>query len=118
MITLFELIVLTAIWVLGWTIVTQQGMLLYSFREWAEEQNSRLLEAVILCPWCMPSLHSVFGYIFAFSLGLLPPEPGMLFIYPLVVMGSSLCSGIIWMLYQYLSAKTEFYNKMNNEKDN
>jgi hypothetical protein len=116
MIILFQIIVLTSIWVLGWTIVTQQGMLLYSIREWAEGQGSKILEPVILCHWCMPSLHSVFGYIFAFSLGLLPPDPAMLFIYPLVVMGSSLCCGMIWTLYQYLSAKTEFYNKMNNEK--
>lgn len=115
---LFQLIALTSIWVLGLTIVTQEGMLLYSIREWAEKKKEDgyvLTEPLILCHWCMPSLHGVMGYIFALAIGILSNFRWELVVmYPLVVMGSSLVNGLIWSAYRFMAEKTEYYKNIND----
>lgn len=109
MILLFELIVLTSIWVLGLTIVTQQGMALYSVREWADTKGT-WTEPLITCHWCMPSIHSVVGFGFAVAMNLIGGFSWVLVaMYPLVVMGSSLVNGLIWGWYLKVNAETEFF---------
>ncbi len=124
-IVLLKLILLTSIWVLGLTIVTQEGMLLYNIRLWAEkkaDEGNRWVEPLILCHWCMSSLHSFFGYAFALVSGIVIYDWHILILYPLVVMGSSIVNGLTWAAYQLVSAKTEFYKNINdsnygNEKE-
>lgn len=122
MILIFKLIILTSIWCIGLFIVTQEGMLLYSFRKWAEKENEkgmRVTEALIICPWCLPSIHAMVGYFFAVIIGIVDHfEFKFVLIYPLVVMGSSIVCGSTWTLIEYFSAKTEYYKKLNNEIEN
>jgi hypothetical protein len=54
--------------VIGITIVTQPQMALYSLREQAENNINKLREPLILCEWCMPSIYSLLGYVFAYIL--------------------------------------------------
>lgn len=116
MITLFSLILITSIWVMGLTIITQEHMLLYSWREWADkkhEAGSKWLEPVIICHWCMPSLHSIVGYLFAIGIGIITTfEWRFVFMYPLVAMGSSLLNGMIWGIHKMIEAKTGYFENM------
>jgi hypothetical protein len=110
------LILLTSIWVLGLTIITQEHMLLYSIREWADkkhEAGNKWLEPVILCHWCMPSLHSLIGYSFAIGIGIITSfEWRLVFMYPLVAMGSSLFNGIVWGIHKMIEAKTAHFTNL------
>lgn len=118
MILLFELIILTSIWTLGLTIITQPGMALYSLREWAQEKKNVIYEPIILCHWCMASVHSIFGYFFATVLGLIYTfDWKYVYIYPLVAMGSSLLNGLVWGLHSNMDAKTEYYESARKKID-
>lgn len=113
MILLLSLILITSIWVLGLTIATQENMVLYSWREWGNrklEEGKWWSEPLILCLWCMSSIHSLVGYSFAIGAGIITSfEWKLIFIYPLVVMGSSLLNGIIWGIHKLIEAKTKYY---------
>lgn len=111
MILIFKLIVITSIWVLGLTIVTQKGMALYNFRQWAETKKSLWFEPIILCEWCMPSIHSLIGYAIAIGLGVINHFSWSLVVaYILVVMGSSVVSGMTWALYSLIAKLIEYYS--------
>lgn len=116
MTVLFYLILLTHIWVMGITIVTQPGMLLYSLREWADEKHkagNKWMEPLGLCHWCAPSIHSVFGYSFGYALGLLSGFEWRLFLcYPIVVMGASLANGLVWGLHKMIENKSKYLENM------
>ncbi len=105
MILILKLIALTSIWVLGLKIVTSKGMLLEKFGTWAEtkvEQGQKIFEAVIVCQWCMPSIHSIVGYLFAYVIGI-PMSWRIVACYPIIVMGSSLVCGLTWLIYETLN---------------
>ena len=74
MLVLIKLIVLTSIWCLGLQISTSEGMVFYRFREYAETKKSKIWEAIVLCPWCCASVHSIFGMLAAFGLGIIKIE--------------------------------------------
>lgn len=107
MISIFSLIAITTIWILGLTIVTQPGMGLHSIRKWAEGKESKVFQPLILCPWCMPSIHSLAGYFFAVIIGVVELNFNIAFAYPIVVCGSSFCAGFLWTIY----TKTEAHLK-------
>lgn len=115
--TLLSLILVTSIWVLGLTIATQPFMVFHSWRVWAEkkqDKGNKFMEAVILCHFCMPSIHSIIGYWFAIYTEIIPyPDYRTFYLYPLVVMGSSLLNGLTWATYQLISSKTEHYKNIN-----
>lgn len=109
---LLNLILLTSIWVLGLTIVTQEGMAFYRIREWAEyksKNGSTWAEPLILCEWCMPSMHTTIGYLFAYLTGIISNDSRHLLLYPLVIMGSSLVSGVIWTIYETIAAIQKYF---------
>lgn len=122
MILLFKLILLTFIWVMGIKIVTSEGMLLEKLGKWGEkkvDEGHKIFNAIIVCPWCLPSIHSIFGYGFAFGLGVLPLiwDWKLLIMWPLVVMGSSFLCGNVWNLYETINrikekneAEAAYYN--------
>lgn len=115
MIIILKIICLTSVWVLGLTIITQKNMALYSLRMWAEDKSSKVYEPLILCHWCMPSIHSVVGFAFAFGIGIIHQfSIHLVIIYPLVVMGSSIVCGLVWTLYTTLDAIQKYY--INAEK--
>lgn len=105
------LILITSIWCLGVTIVSQPGMGLGFLREWAEGKKKIIFMPLILCPWCLPSIHSVFGYLFAFNIGVKITWATVI-AYPLVVAGASLLTGIVWSLYELIDVKTNYYKNI------
>ena len=105
---LFELILITYLLVIGWTIITQPNMGLGQIREWAGEQDSVFMNAALVCHWCMPSTWSLIGYFFAWRLGLIETFSWkLIWVYPLVVCGSSLLCGITWAAYQMIKSTSE-----------
>lgn len=107
---IFNLILLTSILILGATVVTQPGMGLYFLREWAENKESKLLNATLLCHWCMPSSWSLLGYLFATLIGVIDSFSwGLVFMYPVVVCGSSFLCGLLWAIYKKIEIEAKYY---------
>lgn len=121
MLLLLKLISITTILVLGYTIVTQEGMALYSIRQWAEkkkEKGSKWAEPVFLCNWCQPSTWSLISFAFAFGLGIINHFTwNLILYYILTVGGSSLLNGIIWEWHLKQDAEKEFYRSAENAAD-
>lgn len=128
MIILLKLILLTSIWCLGLKILTSKGMLLERLGDFAHDkarEGELIYDPLIACEWCMPSIHSLVGYFFAVVIGVITVFSWRLVaIYPLVAMGSSLCSGIIWNAYLTLmsykernEAQTDFYDGLADEHE-
>jgi hypothetical protein len=117
MIELIKIILITAIWCLGVKIVTAKGMVLEGVGEWAEnkvEQGYKIFEALLVCPWCMPSIHSIIGYLFAFAIGAVTGYKFELVImYPLVVMGASVVTGLTWTFYETISQIHQYFKNLN-----
>lgn len=108
MILILKLIALTSIWVLGIKIATADDMVLEKVGQYGKkkvEEGHKIFEALIVCQWCMPSIHSLIGYAFAFGLGILPVQWNWQLVirYPIVVMGSSLVCGLTWLIYETLN---------------
>lgn len=113
MMTLLSLILVTSIWVLGLTIATQKDMVLYFLREEAEKMESKIFEPIIICHWCMPSLHSLVGYVFVFFTGIVDEFTWRVaLMYPLVVCGSSLVCGLVWAIYKKIEVQTNHFNNL------
>ena len=125
MILLFKLIVLTYIVCMGWKIATSRGMLLEGIGEWGERMvdSGYKLFDLIVCPWCIATTMSIVAHGFAFGLGILPFEWDVKLIirWPLVVMGTSLLSGMTWTIYETINQikdrnirEVDFYEETNN----
>lgn len=90
------LVVIEVIWVLGWTIVTREDMLLERVGAWVSSRKSKIWKPILSCFWCMPSIHTVFAYGFAYCLGFIQKwDSKLLVLYPLVVMASSFIVGFL-----------------------
>jgi hypothetical protein len=111
MIDLFKIIIVTSIWILGLTICTQKKMVLYFIRDYLTDENGnarrKIYEPLIVCHWCMPSIHSVFGISFSIILGFVSPSWNLAIMYPLIVMGSSITVGLVWQIYLVLDKTYE-----------
>lgn len=107
---LFSLIVITSTWCLGIKIITSDGMVLEKLGKWGQkkvDEGYKIFEALFVCQWCMPSIHTMIGMAFAYKLGIMELSWDLLFYYPIVAMGSSLVNGLVWLSYNTLSAKKE-----------
>ena len=106
MIVIFQLILITTIWCLGVKIVTAEGMALEKLGRWAEKkvnEANKIYEPLLTCHFCLPSIHSLFGYAFAVGIGVIAEfEWKLVFMWPLVVMGSSVLCGCMWEIIQIL----------------
>lgn len=100
---IFFSIIFTTILVVGITIFTQDGMGGYFFRRKAVEADNKLMEVIVLCEWCMPSLWSLAGYSFSFL--LCGWELKALLFYPITICASSILSGGIWGLLKIIINK-------------
>ncbi len=130
MIELFQLILITFIWVMGIKISTAEGMIFEKIGNYGKrkvDEGNKIWDAVIVCEWCLPSIHSVFGTAFAMGLGLIPFEINKeLFIrWPLVIIGASLISGLTWLAYTTISRikekneiEVDYYKKLIYEIEN
>lgn len=104
MLELIKVILITFIWVMGIKISTSEGMVFEKLGKYAErkvEKGYKIWEALIACEWCLPSVHSVFGYAFSFGIGIIPFEFQWKYIImlPIVIMGTSFLSGNVWNIY-------------------
>lgn len=106
MITL-KLILITYIVVMGFKIVFSDGMLLERVGHYFErkEEDGHKWAMMFICPWCMPTLGSLLAHAVAMSLGVIPVEFHwtMLVREVLVVMGTSLISGLTWTIYETIN---------------
>lgn len=118
MIEYFKIVVITSIWCIGVMIVSADGMILDGLRIKAKkriDEGKFIYEALIYCPWCLPSIHSVVGYFFCIILGVIKEfEWKLIFIYPLVAMAASLITGIIWGIHNLISSMMKYF--INAEK--
>lgn len=106
------LVLLTSIWIWGVKIATSEDMVLENLGTWGEKkvnEGHKIFEPLLTCEWCMPSIHSLVGYAFAFGLGIIPFEFEWRLVieYPLVVIGSSIVTGNTWNLYKTINAVRE-----------
>lgn len=111
---LFYWILSTVIWVLAIKISTSDDMVFERLRKWAEDveerYNTKWMDPVVLCEWCLPSVHSFFTYGLLWGAGVVHEFSWHhLAIYPLVVGGSSFCSGMLWLGYLTLNRIKEYY---------
>lgn len=116
MILLLKLIFLTSVLVLGYTASSQEGMILYPIRQWAEKKKSKIYEPLFLCHWCAPSIYSSLGYLFIWIIGGCNAgfTWNQIAIYPLVVCGSSMTCGLIWATYKCIAEIDKNY-RLENE---
>lgn len=117
MVLLFSLIAICSIWVLGLKIVTSGGMMLGRIGEYAEKKlyddGVIIYAPLLVCEWCMPSIHTSIAILFAYFIGVIDHfSVRLLAYYPLVVMGSSLVSGLVWQYYEDKKAQSIF-NKID-----
>lgn len=108
MMELIKLVAITSVWVIGLKIATAQDMIFEKLGKWGEakvKDGHKIFEAVIVCQWCMPSIHSLVGYGFAFLLAVLPWrfDWKLVWMYPLVVMASSFVCGMSWLIYETIN---------------
>lgn len=112
MINIFCIIFFTSVWVLGIKIVTSPGMILEKVGEWGGKkvrEGHRIYEALLVCHYCMPSIHSIIGYSFAIGIGVVEFHWRLLISYPIVVMGSSLINGLVWGWKDKIDNESKYY---------
>ena|SRR5688572_11194751 len=96
------------IWVMGIKIGTADDMIFEKLGKYGKkkvEQGYKIFEAIIVCEWCLPSVHSIFGYGFAFAFDVIPFQWDVRYIimWPIVVAGTSLCTGLTWTIYKTIN---------------
>lgn len=116
---ILKLIFITVCLVWGVKIVTEPGMAFEKIGEWAEDkvQNGyKIFDALLTCPFCMPSFYTLFSYVFGYLLGIVT-EWKQLIAYPIVICGASLVGGIIWMVFQVILGIKKYLDFINRETD-
>jgi hypothetical protein len=110
---IIKISVLTSIWILGIKVATKPGMILEKLGEYCKDKvdnGSRFFEPTCVCAWCMPSLHSIIGFVFAYIFDILPLNVNVILLYPFVVMLSSFVCGVLWTLCEILITYSELVN--------
>lgn len=118
-IMIFKLILFTVCLVWGVKIVTEPGMAADKIGEWAEEKvkdGYKIFDALLTCPFCMPSIYSSFGYGMGYLLGVVTSWHDLV-AYPIVVCGSSMIGGIIWQVFQLIIRISRYFDFLNRETD-
>lgn len=130
MIIILKLILILSIWVLGVKIVTAKDMFLQSVGDFGQrkvDEGYKIFEAIIVCPFCLPSIHSFFAYGIAFGMDILKFEFDwkLIIMWPIVVMGASIMSGFTWVGYQTINQikekneiEVDYYKKLMYEIEN
>lgn len=116
---LIKIIFITTCLVWGVKISTEPGMVFEKIGDWADdkiENGNKILEPLLMCPFCMPSIYSAFGYLFAYKLGVFT-SLNILWAYPIAVCGASLTSGFLWMFYLLIVEIKKYYFFLNRETD-
>ena len=108
MIFIIKIIAITFFLVMGYTIVTQEGMALYGIREWAarkKDAGSKWANPLFLCHWCQPSSVTIISFLIGFAFNWICHFSWRLLVaYPICVGGASILCGLTWAIHEYLSA--------------
>lgn len=124
---ILKLILILSVWCLGIKIITANGMIFERIGEWGErkvDEGYKIFEALIVCPFCLPSIHSLFAYGIAFGLDILKFEFDwkLIIMWPIVVMGASIVTGFTWVGYQTVNQikekneiEVDYYKKLMYE---
>lgn len=117
MILLLKLIIITVIWVLGFKIVTSEGMLLEAIGKYADSKKSLIWQPLVNCIWCMPSIHSLVGYVLAAGIGIITNFSWhLVFMYPLVVMGSSFMAGFLFNVNECVDTASSYFSNAGEKE--
>ena len=121
MLIVFQLITICVIWCMGIKIATSEGMIFQKLGEWGEnkvEDGHKIFEALLVCPYCLPSIHTFVAIGLAFGIGIIDTlEWKLLFMYPIVVMGSSFINGYLWGMHRKQNAEHEFLESAKYTSD-
>ena len=113
MIQLFSLIAITSILILGYLVASQEGMILFGVREWAEKKSEDgywWASPIFLCHYCQPSSWSIISFTIAYMSGIYDPASlSTIWLYPLCVCGSSITVGIIWALHEAICLFRDYF---------
>jgi hypothetical protein len=109
---ILEISFISAVLVLGMTISSEEGMIFYEARRRAEILYKRgghvIMKPLILCVWCMASVYSIFGYVFAWIFGDLNClDVKAICSYPIIVCLTSIISGGVWSVYELIETKKQ-----------
>lgn len=92
---------MTTAWCLGLTVASQDGMVIGFARKALVDENGdakkEIFKPLLVCEWCMPSIHSLVGYVTHFM--LFGVDLNLLVMYPVVVCAASFMTGFLWSLY-------------------
>ena len=101
----------------GIKISTSNGNVFEKIKDFLEKNLSeKLFKWVVDCPYCMPSLYSIFGYVFYYIyIGYI--DWGRLFFYPIIVGASSFVCGILWVINETINEKKKHIENLNYELD-
>jgi hypothetical protein len=94
-------------------ISTSEDMVFESLGNYAVEQNekgNRIWETLVLCPYCMASFYSLFGYLFYYLIFDIT-NWRIFFAAPVIIGASSLIHGLVWSVFELLWAKKAYYEK-------
>lgn len=107
--------VITTVWCSAILLAGSKGMLLE--RIYSEvECWGKLGKVIMVCEWCMPSLHTMAGIFFYTHLIEPLPATTLIKAYPLLVCAGSLLNGIVWNCIVVLIKNV--FNDGNQHKDN
>lgn len=119
---IFKILVLDIMWVMGFKVITEDGMLLEKVGNWGKkwyDKGYKIMDGLIICPFCLPNLHGIlFVWPMAFMLDVVPFEWNWkyLIVHIFVACGGSFICGIIWSLYKHLELKHKYLeHKEQNE---
>lgn len=111
---LLKLISLTSIWILGIKIITTDGMVLEKVGRYGQkkvDEGYRIFEPLWVCQWCMPSIHTLIGFLFAWGLGFITTwQWNFLIMYLVCAFATSLICGLVWMVYMLLNSIKQYYD--------
>ncbi len=118
MIIILKIILITSIWCLGIKISTAKGMIFEKMGNWAQQKvdaGNNIYQTLLTCPWCMPSVHSLIGFLFAIGLGIVDHiSLELLIMWPLIIMGASVMTGLIWAIYEAISQIHKYFKYLND----
>lgn len=116
-ILILKIIFITTCLVWGVKISTEEGMVFEKLGAWADkriDKGEKIWEALLRCPFCMPSIYTAIGYLFAYWLGVRFTWNDLI-AYPIIVGGASLVSGMIWTFFQLIAAAAKYFKYLNGD---
>ena len=117
-----KILLMDIIWVLGFKVITEEGMLLEKVGEWGGkmyDKGYKIMDGLIICPFCLPNLHCLlFVWPLAFITGIVPFELDWryLVVHIFVACAGSFICGTIWTGFKTMQFKNKYWeHKEQNE---